>query len=76
MKKRTGREKVGEGAIGKMETQGKIATKPKHVEEKDTRKEEGQRKMTMEKNRKYFSVLKEEDTELLWKEENHSKLSK
>ena len=34
----TGREKVGEGIIRKMGTQGKIATKLKPVEEKGTQK--------------------------------------
>ena len=37
----TGREKVGEGAIRKMGTQGEIATKPKPMEEKDAQKREG-----------------------------------
>ena len=40
-----GREKVGEGAIRKMEKQGEIATKLKPVEVKDTQEREGQRRM-------------------------------
>ena len=61
----TGREKVGEGTIRKMETRD-IATKLQSMEEKDTQKREGQRKLSERNIKKNtFRVLQEEDTELL-----------
>ena len=75
----TGREKVDQGRIRKMGTQGEIATKPKPMEEIDTQKGEGQRKMTKERNIKTentFSVLQEEVTEALCEEEEPSQIVK
>ena len=51
-----------------MEKLKEIANKPKPLEARDTQEIEGKRKMTQERNMKTeitFSILKEEDTELL-----------
>ena len=69
-----GREKVGE-QLGRLGNQGEIATKPKPVEVRDTQEREGHRRLTKEKNRKYFHVL-QEDTELLRKEEESPQIVK
>ena len=77
----TEREKIGDGAIRKMETHREIDTKPKPVEEKDTQKREGQRKMIKERKIKtensFGSVYYRRRTQNYYgKKKYHPKLSK
>ena len=75
----TEREKIVEGAVRMVRTQGESATKPKPVEEKDTENKRGKGKLlrrVTKKNRKNFSVLQEEDTEKFLEEEEPPRLTK
>ena len=61
-----------------MGTQKEIATKPKPVEERETKEREGQRRMTKKriiKTKNTFRILQEEDSEPL-REEQEIPLSK